>query len=42
MGRHADGKSKLDNFMPNEAVNRAQFGTVLSRTLFGESNNINQ
>lgn len=42
MGRHADGKSKLDNFMPDEAVNRAQFGTVLSRTLFGESHNINK
>ncbi len=42
MGRHADGKAKLDNFMPDEAVNRAQFGTVLSRTLFGESHNVNQ
>lgn len=40
MGRHADGKQKLDDFMPNEAVNRAQFGTVLSRTLFGESYNV--
>lgn len=42
MGRHADGKSKLDDFMPDEAVNRAQFGTVLSRTLFGESHNVSQ
>lgn len=40
MWRHADGKSKLDWFMPNEAVNRAQFWTVLSRTLFGETYNI--
>lgn len=40
MGRHADGKEKLDDFMPNEAVNRAQFGTVLSRTLFGEAYNV--
>jgi len=40
MWRHADGKIKLDDFMPNEAVNRAQFGTVLSRTLFGENYNV--
>lgn len=40
MGRHADWKEKLADFMPNEAVNRAQFGTVLSRTLFWEKNNI--
>lgn len=40
MGRHADGKTKLDNFMPNEAVNRAQFWTVLSRTIYGETNNV--
>lgn len=40
MGRHADGKEKLNDFMPNEAVNRAQFGTVLSRTIFWEKNNV--
>ncbi len=40
MGRHADGKTKLTNFMPNESVNRAQFWTVLSRTIFGETHNV--
>lgn len=40
MGRHADWQSKLDNFMPYDEVNRAQFATVLSRALYWEENNI--
>lgn len=40
MWRHANGEEKLDNFMPYQEVDRAQFGTVLSRTLYGEKNNI--
>lgn len=42
MWRQADWKSKLNNFMPDEAVNRAQFGTVLSRVLFGETYNVQE
>jgi hypothetical protein len=29
----------MENFLPNEAVTRAQFGTILSRLLYGETFN---
>jgi len=35
MGLKADGIEVRSTFMPNELVNRAQFGTVLSRLIFG-------
>lgn len=38
MGVNAEGKS-TNKFTPNEEVNRAQFGTVLSRALWGEKYN---
>ena len=38
MGVNAAGKSTT-TFNPNEEVNRAQFGTVLSRALWGDKYN---
>jgi len=35
MGLNADGINVRSSFMPNEVVNRAQFGTVFSRLIFG-------
>lgn len=35
MGLKADGVGVRSTFMPNEIVNRAQFGTVFSRLIFG-------
>lgn len=35
-----DGNTPKMNFDPNQYVNRAQFGTVLSRLLFGDTYNI--
>jgi hypothetical protein len=29
----------MDNFLPNERVDRAQFGTILSRLLYGNTYN---
>jgi len=33
MGLQSDGTTPMDQFMPNEVVTRAQFGTVISRML---------
>lgn len=41
MGLESDGKTPKQNFVPNDSVDRAQFGTVLSRVLYGEKNNTN-
>lgn len=35
MGLESDGKTPLAKFKPNSYVTRAEFGTVLSRTLYG-------
>ena len=39
MGREADGLSTKKMFDPNEIMTRAQFGTVLSRLLYGTKYN---
>jgi hypothetical protein len=36
MGLHPDGKTPKTVFNPNQPVPRTEFGTVLSRMLFGE------
>jgi hypothetical protein len=38
MGIHTDG-SALSDFMPNRIISRAEFGTVLSRILWGDTYN---
>jgi hypothetical protein len=35
MGMETDGVTPMNRFMPNDTVTRAQFGTVLSRLLYG-------
>lgn len=40
MWLHADGKTVKDNFDPNDYVTRAEFGTVLSRFLYLDENNL--
>jgi len=35
MGLESDGITHMNNFMPNDVVTRAQFGTILSRLLRG-------
>jgi hypothetical protein len=40
MWLHADGKTVKDNFDPNDYVTRAEFGTVLSRFLYLNENNL--
>lgn len=40
MGLKADGVTIRPTFMPNEYVNRAQFGTVFSRLIFGDIFNV--
>ncbi len=40
MWMEADGTTPKKNFDPNDLVNRAQFGTVFSRLLFGGTYNI--
>ena len=40
MWLHADGKTVKDNFDPNDYVTRAEFGTVLSRFLYWDENNL--
>jgi len=40
MGLKADGIEVRPTFMPNEIVNRAQFGTVFSRLIFGLEYNL--
>ena len=40
MGMNADGITVRETFMPNELVNRAQFGTVFSRLIFGGTYNL--
>jgi hypothetical protein len=39
MGREADGKTTQKTFNATDNVTRAQFGTVLSRLLYGTTNN---
>ena len=39
MGLQSDGKTPLTNFNPNSLVTRAEFGTVLSRVLYGDRYN---
>jgi hypothetical protein len=39
MGVQSDGKTPLTKFNPNAYVTRAEFGTVLSRVLYGTTNN---
>ena len=39
MGIDTDG-TPLSDFMPNQTVSRAEFGTVLSRMLYGNVNNV--
>jgi hypothetical protein len=39
MGVQSDGKTPLTKFNPNSLVTRAEFGTVLSRVLYGTTNN---
>lgn len=41
MGLQADGKTPLEVFNPNGIVSRAQFATVLSRLLYGNTHNNN-
>lgn len=40
MGMHADGVTPKAVFDPNEYVDRAQFGTVFSRLIFGDIYNL--
>lgn len=42
MGLEADGITVRSTFMPNEIVNRAQFGTVFSRLIFGLEYNLKE
>jgi hypothetical protein len=39
MGMESDGITPMKNFMPERIVNRAQFGTTLSRLIFGRKYN---
>ena len=39
MGVQSDGKTALAQFRPNSFVTRAEFGTVLSRVLYGTTYN---
>ena len=39
MGYQTDWTTQWINFNPNMYVNRAQFGTILSRLIYGEANN---
>ena len=39
MGVQSDGKTALTQFRPNSFVTRAEFGTVLSRVLYGTTYN---
>ena len=41
MGMESDWASVAKNFNPNDYVTRAQFGTTLSRLLYGDMNNLN-
>lgn len=40
MGQKADGKTPDDVFNPNDPVNRAMFGTILSRLIYGDVYNV--
>ena len=42
MGLESDGIQPWKSFNPNDIVTRAQFGTILSRLIFGETYNIAQ
>jgi hypothetical protein len=42
MGLESDGIEPLKSFHPNEVVTRAQFGTILSRLIFGDAYNIKE
>jgi hypothetical protein len=37
-----DGKTPKPKFDPNQYVDRAQFGTIFSRLIYGEKNNVNK
>lgn len=40
MGLEPDGNTPKKTFEPNDLVNRAQFGTILSRLIYGDTYNI--
>lgn len=40
MGLQSDGKTVDTKFNPHDQVNRAQFGTILSRLIYGDAYNI--
>ena len=40
MGLEPDGKTPKKKFYPNQYVDRAQFGTILSRLVYGDQYNI--
>jgi len=40
MGLHEDGKTPKQSFDPYDYVDRAQFGTMLSRLIYGDKYNI--
>ena len=40
MGMKKDGASKKDNFNPNDHLTRAEFATVFSRLIYGDTNNV--
>ena len=40
MGLEPDGQTPKQTFDPHEYVSRAQFGTVLSRLIYGDANNL--
>lgn len=39
MGLETDGETALDEFMPNQSMNRAQIATTISRALYGNMYN---
>jgi len=42
MGMEPDGVTPMKNFLPEQTVTRAQFGTTLSRLIFGRKYNGDQ
>ncbi|MEI6774521.1 MAG: hypothetical protein WCL18_07225 [bacterium] len=40
MGLHPDGKTPKKVFDPEQFVDRAQFGTILSRLIYGDVYNV--
>lgn len=40
MGLHPDGKTPKPVFDPNDPVPRTEFGTVLSRLIYGDTYNV--